>query len=98
MRMAAPDRLAPGFEEDMQQRVRRIGRSGLFPDAGGERARDDRMAAERTASRFDMPVYYLSAGPPRIQPVGGGRAIIERLAEAAGTAGVKVRYESAATG
>ena len=25
---------------------------------------------------FDKPVYYLSAGPPRIQPVGGGAAVL----------------------
>ena len=53
--------------------------------------RDPRRRASIT------PVYYLSAGPPRIQPVGGGRAIIERLAEAASKAGVKLRYESPAT-
>ena len=28
---------------------------------------------------FSTPTYYLSVGPPRIQPVGGGRAIVERL-------------------
>ena len=43
---------------------------------------------------FAIPVYYLSAGPARIQPIGGGRAIVERLADAAKTAGVKVLYES----
>ena len=28
---------------------------------------------------FVTPVYYLSAGPARIQPVGGGGAIVEKL-------------------
>jgi tricarballylate dehydrogenase len=95
MRMAAPDRLAPGFEEDMQR-------------ASGGSADPDyfRTLAENAAATigwlgthgvsFDTPIYYLSAGPPRIQPIGGGRAIIDRLADAAGKSGVKLRYESPA--
>ena len=49
------------------------------------------------ASHSTRRVYYLSAGPPRIQPVGGGRAIIDRLADAAAKAGIKLRYESPGT-
>ena len=45
---------------------------------------------------FIMPVHYLSAGPARIQPVGGGRTIVERLAVAARQSGVNIAYESAA--
>jgi tricarballylate dehydrogenase len=47
---------------------------------------------------FVTPVYYLSAGPARIQPVGGGNAIVEKLVGAAQSAGVKVLYETAMTG
>src|ERR1700704_1335667 len=46
---------------------------------------------------FVTPVYYLSAGPARIQPVGGGSAIVEKLVGAAQVAGVKVLYETAVT-
>jgi tricarballylate dehydrogenase len=46
---------------------------------------------------FTIPTYYLSVGPPRIQPDGGGRAIVERLGTAAKAAGVTIRFESAAT-
>jgi tricarballylate dehydrogenase len=46
---------------------------------------------------FTIPVYYLSVGPPRIQPRGGGRAIVARLAQAARQAGLKVGYECSAT-
>jgi tricarballylate dehydrogenase len=96
MRLAAPNRLAPGFEEDMQQA------SGGLADQAYFRA----LAENATATigwlqshdiEFAIPVYYLSAGPPRIQPAGGGSAIIEKLADAATRAGVKVRYESAAS-
>src|ERR1700749_1012141 len=96
MRMAAPDRVAPDFVTDML-------------DACGGRGDADyfRMLAERAVPTmawlqshgvaFSIPPYYLSVGPPRIQPVGGGRAIIEQLGEAAKTANVSIRYASAAT-
>lgn len=95
MRMAAPDQLAPGFEEDMQRA------SGGLADPDYFRT----LAENATATlgwlgthgvSFDTPIYYLSAGPPRIQPIGGGRAILDRLVEAAGKTGVKLRYESPA--
>src|SRR6201996_2530035 len=93
MRMAAPDRLALGFEDDMQQA------SGGLADADYFRTLAEHAPAtigwlQAHGVSFDTPVYYLSAGPPRIQPVGGGRAIVDRLAEAAVKAGITLRYES----
>src|SRR5262249_48601792 len=41
---------------------------------------------------FCSPGYYLSAGPLRIQPVGGGRAIVAALSRAAKRHGVAVQY------
>ena len=96
MRLAAPDRLAPGFEDDMQQA------SGGLADQSYFRT----LAENATATigwlqghgiEFATPVYYLSAGPPRIQPVGGGRAIVDMLSDAANRAGVKILYETSAT-
>ncbi|WP_159007556.1 FAD-binding protein, partial [Bradyrhizobium sp. S69] len=97
MRLAAPDRLAPGFEDDMHQA------SGGLADRGYFRTLAENAAATigwlgSHGVAFDIPVYYLSAGPPRIQPVGGGRAIVDALAAAARKAGVTVRYQSPATG
>ena len=97
MRLAAPDRLAPGFEDDMHQA------SGGLADRSYFRTLAQSAAAtagwlQAHGVAFDTPVYYLSAGPPRIQPVGGGRAIVDKLADAARRAGVKLRYESRATG
>jgi tricarballylate dehydrogenase len=96
MRLAAPDRLAPGFEDDMQQA------SGGRADRNYFRILADNAIATIGWLRvhgveFDIPIYYLSAGPPRIQPVGGGRAIVEKLCDAAKRAGVKIRYQSAVT-
>jgi tricarballylate dehydrogenase len=96
MRMAAPDRLAPGFEDDMREV------SGGLADPDYFRTLAENAGAtiawlKTHGVEFTTPVYYLSAGPPRIQPVGGGRAIVERLLSAARQAGVKVLYEASAT-
>jgi tricarballylate dehydrogenase len=96
MRMAAPDRVAPGFAEDMQ----------LASGGRADRAYFERLAAnavetiawlQRHGLEFAIPVYYLSAGPPRIQPVGGGGALVEKLSQAARRAGVRIVYDCAAT-
>ena len=95
MRMAAPDRVAPGFEDDLAEV------SGGRMDAAYIR----RLAADAPATMawlmghgiaFDQPVYYLSAGPPRIQPVGGGAAVLRALERAARDAGVVTRYDCTA--
>jgi tricarballylate dehydrogenase len=96
IRMDAPDRLAAGFEEDMQ----------LASGGRADRAYFRTLAAnavdtigwlESHGVAFATPAYYLSSGPTRIQPVGGGAAIVERLSDAAKAAGVKIRYEAPAT-
>jgi tricarballylate dehydrogenase len=94
MRMAAPDRLAPGFEDDMQQA------SGGLADRTYFRTLADNASGmigwlQRHGVEFTIPVYYLAAGPPRIQPVGGGGAIVEKLLDAGKRAGMKVRYQAA---
>jgi tricarballylate dehydrogenase len=95
MRMAAPDRLGSGFEEDMQQA------SGGLADQDYVRTLAKHAVGtigwlQGHGVEFVTPVYYLSAGPARIQPVGGGRTIVERLAVAAKQAGVNLAYQSAA--
>jgi tricarballylate dehydrogenase len=96
MRLAAPDRLAPGFEDDMQEA------SGGLADRGYFRTLAENATAtigwlESYGVEFIIPVYYLSVGPPRIQPVGGGGAIIEKLSDAARKAGVRFLYQASAT-
>jgi tricarballylate dehydrogenase len=96
MRLAAPDRVAPGFEDDMQQA------SGGMADHAYFRTLAGRAAAtiewlQVHGVEFTIPVYYLSIGPPRIQPVGGGSAIVEKLSDAAKQAGVKFLYATSAT-
>jgi tricarballylate dehydrogenase len=97
MRLAAPDQLAPGFEEDMQEA------SGGLADRSYFRTLAENATAtigwlEKHGVEFDIPIYYLSTGPPRIQPVGGGSAVVAKLLDAAKRAGVKVLYQAAAVG
>jgi tricarballylate dehydrogenase len=94
-RLAATDRLAPGFEADMLEA------SGGLADRSYFRTLAEHAVATvgwlgTHGVEFDTPIYYLSAGPPRIQPVGGGRAIVDGLSSAAKAAGVKILYETAA--
>jgi tricarballylate dehydrogenase len=96
MRLEAPDRIAPGFEDEMLET------SGGLADRSYFRALADNAAAtigwlQTHGVEFAIPVYYLSAGPARIQPFGGGSAIVTKLADAARRAGVKFLYQSEAT-
>jgi tricarballylate dehydrogenase len=96
MRMEAPDRIAPGFEHEIQKSSDGLADRSYF-----------RTLAENAAAtigwlqthgvEFTIPVYYLSAGPARIQPVGGGSAFVAKLADAAIKAGVKFLYQTEAT-
>ena len=93
MRLDAPDRIDPGCEEDMQRA------SGGLADRSYFRTLADNATAtvgwlQGHGVEFIAPTYYLSAGPARIQPVGGGTAIVDKLLNAAKRAGVKIRYES----
>jgi tricarballylate dehydrogenase len=95
MRMSAPDRVAPHFEEDMQ-----AASGGRADPAYFRRLREEAPAAIAWLARhgvaFHQPVYYLSAGSARIQPAGGGSAILTALESAAQAAGVDIRYETRA--
>jgi tricarballylate dehydrogenase len=91
MRLAAPDRIAPDFEEDMLKAA----------DGRGDQRYFRTLANNATATvgwlethgvEFCSPVYYLSAGPLRIAPVGGGRAIVGALSRAATRHGAVFQY------
>jgi tricarballylate dehydrogenase len=96
MRLAAPDRLAPGFEDDMREASGGLADRNYFRTLA-ENAVPTVRWLQAHGVEFAIPVYYLSAGPARIQPVGGGRAIVEKLLEAAKSAGVKFLYETQAS-
>jgi tricarballylate dehydrogenase len=93
MRLDAPDRLDPGFADDMVKACGGLGDPCYFRTLA-ENATATIGWLQTHGVEFITPIYYLSAGPARIQPVGGGSVIIEKLSNAAKRAGVKVAYES----
>ncbi len=95
MRMASPDRVEPSFVHDMLTATQFQGEESYFA----------RLAADAPATakwlqshgiEFIQPPYYLSMGPPRIQPVGGGANLLKVLTQAAKQTGVTFRYACSA--
>ncbi len=95
MRMASPEKVEASFVHDMLSATQFRGDEGYF----------ERLAAEAPATakwlqshgiEFINPPYYLSKGPPRIQPVGGGGHLINVFSQGAAKAGVTFRYNCVA--
>jgi tricarballylate dehydrogenase len=91
IRMRAPDAMEPGFVDEI------VAQSGGRAD----RAYFERLAADAPATArwlqdmgvaFHSPPYYLSKGPARIQPVGGGPVLFDALWRSAKAAGVEFLY------
>lgn len=91
LRMRAPDAMEPGFVDEI------VAQSGGRAD----RAYFERLAEEAPATvrwlqgkgvEFHSPPYYLSKGPARIQPLGGGTALFDALWRSAKAAGVEFLY------
>jgi tricarballylate dehydrogenase len=96
MRLDAPDRVAPDFETAMLEATG--GRDAGYFHALARDATATVAWLEGHGVAFATPPYYLSAGPLRIQPVGGGRALIAALCAAAKRLGVTIRYRCPASG
>ena len=96
MRLDAPDRVAPDFEAAMGEATG--GRDAAYFHALARDAAATVAWLEGHGVAFSTPPYYLSAGPLRIQPVGGGRALVAALAAAAKRLGVTIRYRCPASG
>ena len=95
MRMASPDKVEPSFVHDMLAATQFKGDESYFA----------RLAADAPATaqwlqshgiEFIQPPYYLSKGPPRIQPIGNGAHLLKVLTQAAKQTGVMFRYECSA--
>jgi tricarballylate dehydrogenase len=92
MRMASPDRVEPGFVDDMLAATQFRGDKAYFTTLADEAPATAGWLAHH-GIEFIQPPYYLAKGPPRIQPVGGGAALIKTLTRSAQQAGVSFRYE-----
>jgi tricarballylate dehydrogenase len=95
MRLDACDRIAPDFEDAMLEASDGRGDRLYFRVLAGNAIATVGWLESHGVS-FCSPPYYLSAGPLRIQPVGGGRAIVSVLSRAAKGLGVTFEYECTA--
>ena len=91
LRMRTPDAMEPGFVDEI------VAQSGGRADRGYfERLAADAPATARWLQgqgvEFHSPPYYLSKGSARIQPVGGGAALLDALRRSAKGAGVEFLY------
>ena len=76
---------------DMREATKRQGDEAYFARVAAEAPATVKWIASN-GIEFIQPTYYLAKGPPRIQPSGGGPAIIKELTRAARQAGVAFRY------
>src|SRR5664279_6434913 len=95
MRMAAIDRVEPSFVHDMLEATQYQGDETYFARLAHDAPATMKWIAAQ-GIEFIQPPYYLAKGPPRIQPVGGGSAVIKQLVLAAKAAGVTFRYNCTA--
>jgi tricarballylate dehydrogenase len=93
MRLDAPDRIDANFVDDMLLACGKQGDPDYFRVLADNATATIRWL-QAHGVEFVTPLYYLSAGPARIQPVGGGGAIVATLRAAAKRAGVKFVYDS----
>jgi tricarballylate dehydrogenase len=91
MRMAAPDRVEPSFVQDMLEATKFQGDESYFVRLAREAVGTVAWIASHGID-FIQPTYYLAKGPPRIQPVGGGPAVVKQLTRTAKQRGVAVRH------
>jgi tricarballylate dehydrogenase len=92
MRLAGVDRVEPSFVDDIE--AVSAGRADrAYFERLAEEARPTIAWLKRHGVSFHKPIYYLSAGPPRIQPVGGGLAVLQVLRRAALEVSAEIRYE-----
>jgi tricarballylate dehydrogenase len=95
MRMAAVDKVEPSFVHDLLAATQYQGDETYFATLAHHAPATCKWI-EAQGVEFIQPTYYLAKGPPRIQPLGGGPAIVKQLAAAAKAAGVVFRYNCAA--
>jgi tricarballylate dehydrogenase len=89
--MAAVDRVEPSFVHDMLAATKYQGDETYFARLAREAPATCKWI-EAQGVEFIQPTYYLAKGPPRIQPLGGGPAVVKQLALAARKANVEFRY------
>jgi tricarballylate dehydrogenase len=95
MRMASPAHMEATFVSDMKEATKGQCDEAYFTRLAADAPATVKWIAQHNIE-FIQPTYYLAKGPPRIQPSGGGPALIKQLTLAARQAGVAFRHGCAA--
>jgi len=95
MRMASPTDMEATFVADVREATRSQCDEAYFTRLAAEAPTTVKWLALH-GIEFIQPTYYLAKGPPRIQPTGGGPAVIKELTRAARQAGVTFCHGCAA--
>jgi tricarballylate dehydrogenase len=95
MRMTSPEHVESSFVQDMLTATQFRGDESYFARLA-EEAPSMAQWLKSHGIEFIQPPYYLSKGPPRIQPLGGGGNLTKVLTNAAKDAGVTFRYNCCA--
>ena len=95
MRMASPTQMEATFVGDMKEATKGQCDEAYFTRLAAEAPTTVEWIARHNIE-FIQPTYYLAKGPPRIQPSGGGPAVIKELTRAARQTGVEFRYNCTA--
>ena len=96
IRMPSVAGVAPGFVEDILRESCGQADAAYFQRLAAD-AGPSNTWLQQHGVEFHTPVYYLAAGPARIQPVGGGAAIVAALLAQAKRLGVDFHYGHSAT-
>ena len=91
MRMASPTQMEAAFVSDMKDATKGQCDEAYFTRLAADAPATVKWIAQHNIE-FIQPTYYLAKGPPRIQPSGGGPAVIKELTRASRQAGVEFRY------
>ena len=91
MRMASPTQMEASFVSDMKNATKGQCDEAYFTRLAADAPATVKWIAQHNIE-FIQPTYYLAKGPPRIQPSGGGPAVIKELTRASRQAGVEFRY------
>ena len=98
LRLADPYTPAPGFAEDMA-RFSGGKVDGRYVERLVEALPETMEWVQSTGIRLrKMPTIFPTRAKPRLLPEGGGQDIVEKLAAAAEKLGVRIMYDTAATG
>ncbi len=98
LRMADSGNVSENFVEDMMAFSEGYSDEAVVRRLAEEAPRALAWLAQQGVAFEHLPTIFLTAARPRLLPVGGGKAVVERLADKVESYGVEILYETAFQG